>query len=78
VSDPTNPKDAVWIGDSNALAADTIATTIDDETNTVYVRFGQSVGNAVVEVVTLVVQRDVVESIGGALLNLGNKPRPGE
>jgi hypothetical protein len=79
MSDNTNPPDAEWfITDQAMKVADTISVVVMDQENCVRIMFGQSVGNAVVEVATFIVQRDVAEAFGGSLLSLGNKPRPGE
>lgn len=77
--DPTNPKGSVWFyTDAPTKAVDTLATHVDDDLNTVHLTFGQTVGNAVVAVASFIVQRDNAEAFGGALLALGNKPRPDE
>ena len=77
--DPTNPEGARWFYTvAPVKAADTLAAHVDDDLNTVQLTFGQTVGNAIVEVASFIVQRDVAEAFGGSLLSLGNKVRPGE
>jgi len=77
--DPTNPKGGQWLyRDVDYKAVDTLSAHVDDDTDTVRLTFGQTVGGVIVEVATFIVQRDVAEAFGGSLLSLGNKPRPGE
>jgi hypothetical protein len=79
MSDPTNPKDVRWImGGNDIRPVDVLETAVMEGDDCVRLVFGQSVGNMVVEVATLIVQRDVAEAFGGSLLSLGNKLRPGE